>query len=201
MRGSLAASVVRNAIRPNAWMKEVAHVELGAPLVCVAQLANADNLFAVPAHAAIASALSSSCEAFRSWTRSALASIEKPSTDGSLKTVGIGAAFAVSLKMLRMLAAYSAADRRQSFRGPGAPLVHGLGAANAVGSVSVVDPPVGLDPSAPLPPSSAPASGVPWKPRRPLPAHAARSREATGAKRGKNRRIELEPAEGRSGPN
>ena len=100
MRASLLASVVRNAARPNAWMNEVAHEEAGAPVDVAAQLANCASLPADAAQAAIASALSSSCEAFRSCTRRALASTENPSTAGSLNTVATGAALAVSPKIV-----------------------------------------------------------------------------------------------------
>ena len=89
--------------------------------------ANIVSLFADAAQAAIASALSCSCEAFSSWTSSALASIENPRLVGSLNTVATGAALAVSLKMPRMLAANSGPLSRQSLRGPGALLVHSVG--------------------------------------------------------------------------
>ena len=108
-------------------MNDVAQVGAGAPVVVAAQLANCASLPAEAAQAAIASALSSSCEAFRSCTSSALASTEKPSTVGSLNTVATGAASAVSPKMVWMLAANSGAVSRQSLRGPGALLVHGSG--------------------------------------------------------------------------
>lgn len=99
-RASPVASVVRKATRPKAWMNEVAQLDAGAPVDVEAQLANCASLPADAAQAAIASALSSSCEALRSCTSRLLASIEKPSTDVSLKTVATGAAFAVSPKML-----------------------------------------------------------------------------------------------------
>src|SRR5262249_5188850 len=100
MRESLEESVVRKAALPNAVMNEVAQLDAGAPEVLDAQLANDDSLPAEAAQAAIASALSSSCEAFRSCTSSELASTENPSVAGSLNTVATGAAFEVSLKML-----------------------------------------------------------------------------------------------------
>src|SRR5678809_1165521 len=118
-RASDDASVVRKARRPNACTNFVPHVESS-----VEQLPNICSLFDDDAHAAIASALSCSCEAFSSCTSSALASIENPRLVGSLNTVAIGAALAVSLKMLRMLAANSGALSRHSLRGPGALLVH-----------------------------------------------------------------------------
>src|SRR5215831_19701059 len=114
MRASLEASVVRNAALPNAWMKDVAQLDAGAPEVLEAQLANWASLPADAAQAAIASALSSSCEAFRSCTSSELASTEKPSVVGSLNTVATGAALAVSPKIEWMLAANSGAESRQS---------------------------------------------------------------------------------------
>src|SRR6185312_5294565 len=144
MRESFEASVVRKAAMPNAWMNEVAQLDCGAPLVDEAQLAKVASLFDEAAQAATASALSSSCEAFSPWTSSELASTENPSTEGSAKTVVMGAAFDVSPKMLWMLLVNSDAVRRQSLRGPGALLVHGLGDASALGNVSVVPllPPV-----------------------------------------------------------
>src|SRR4029079_14449128 len=72
-RVSDAASVVRNARRPKAWMNFVPHVESS-----VEQLPNIWSLFADDAQAATASALSCSCDAFSSCTSSALASIAKP---------------------------------------------------------------------------------------------------------------------------
>src|SRR5438477_10228597 len=104
MRESLEASVVRKAALPKAWMKDVAQLDWGEPEVLEAQLANCDSLPAEAAQAAIASALSSSCEAFRSCTSSELASTENPSVAGSLNTVASGAALEVSPKMERMLA-------------------------------------------------------------------------------------------------
>src|SRR5580704_6141518 len=91
-RASPLASVVRNATRPNAWMNEVAQLDAGAPVEVAAQEANCASLPADAAQAAIASALSSSWEALRSWTSRLLASIEKPSTAVSLNTVATGAA-------------------------------------------------------------------------------------------------------------
>src|SRR6478609_2447631 len=114
-RVSDAASVVRNARRPKAWMNFVPHVESS-----VEQLPNIWSLFADEAQAATASALSCSCDAFSSCTSSALASIAKPRFVGSLNTVAIGAALDVSLKIVRMLAVNSGPLRRHSLRGPGA---------------------------------------------------------------------------------
>src|ERR1041384_250249 len=99
-RASDAARVVRKARRPNAWTNL-------APQAAsrVEQFPNIVSLFEEEAQAAIASALSCSWEAFSSWTSRALASIENPRLLGSLNTVAIGAAAAVSLKIARMLAA------------------------------------------------------------------------------------------------
>src|SRR5947208_12772316 len=147
-------------------MNEVAQLEAGAPLVDDAELAKEASLFDEAAQAAIASALSSSCEAFSPWTSSEFASTENPSTDGSLKTVEIGAALDVSPKMLRMLAANSDAVSRQSLRGPGALLVHALGAASVLGRFSEeVLPPVLVPPPAPgLPPVAGPLPAPPVPP-------------------------------------
>src|SRR5436190_7641150 len=99
MRESDAASVARNARRPNPWMNLVPQVES-----LVVQVANSDSLLALAAQAAIASALSCNWDAFSPWTSKAFASIEKPRLVGSLNTVATGAAPAVSLKIARMLA-------------------------------------------------------------------------------------------------
>ena len=126
----------------------------------VEQLPNIVSLLAEAAQAAIASALSCSCEAFSSCTSSALASIENPRLLGSLNTVAIGAAAAVSLKMARMLAVSAGALRRQSLRGPGALLLHAIGGVSAcLGGVTVGPAPpvpVGLEPAVPDPAPAVP---------------------------------------------
>src|SRR5678815_167521 len=138
MRASDAASVVRKVRRPNAWMNFVPQAESS-----VEQLPNICSLLADAAQAAIASALSCSCDAFSSWTSSAFASMAKPRLVGSLNTVAIGAAFDVSLKIARMLAANCGPVSRHSLRGPGALLVHGKGSDSAcLGGVTVGPPPV-----------------------------------------------------------
>jgi hypothetical protein len=81
--------------------------------------------------------------------------------------VEMGAAFDVSVKMLRMLAVSSAAVRRQSLRGPGALLVHLSGAARVVASAR----------DAPLPPVPVPAAPAALEPAAPAcPAAPAVSR-------------------------
>jgi len=85
----------------------------------VVQLANSDSLLLAVAHDAIASALSSSCDAVRPCTSRALASMEKPRLAGSANTVATGATPLVSWKRLRIVASNWGADRRQILRGPG----------------------------------------------------------------------------------
>src|SRR5262245_47720400 len=161
MRASDAASVVRKARRPKPWMNFVPQVESS-----VEQLPNIVSLLADAAQAAIASALSCSCEAFSSCTSNACASMANPRLVGSLNTVAIGAAFAVSLKMARMLAVNWGPVSRQSLRGPGALLVQASGVASAFfGGVTTGPPPV----PAVLPPSPA----MPVSPATPEPLPAA----------------------------
>src|SRR6185503_12182308 len=89
-----------------------------------------------------------------------------PRLVGSLNTVAIGAAFAVSLKMARMLAVNWGPVSRHSLRGPGALLVQGSGVASAFfGGVTSGPPPV---PAVPV----APAPAVPVSPATPAPLPA-----------------------------
>src|SRR5262245_16008628 len=170
-RASDAASVVRKARRPNAWTNFAPQVASS-----VEQLPNIISLFAEAAQAATASALSCSCEAFSSCTSRALASIENPRLVGSLNTVAIGAAAAVSLKMARMLAANAGPLRRQSLRGPGALLVHAIGGVRAcLGGVTVgpVPPVPVVCPEPPVPVvCPEPAAPDPVSPAVPLPLPA-----------------------------
>jgi hypothetical protein len=84
-----------------------------------------------------------------------------------LNTVAIGAAFAVSLKMARMLAVNWGPVSRHSLRGPGALLVQASGVASAfLGGVTSGPPPV---PAVPV----APAPAVPVSPATPEPLPAA----------------------------
>src|SRR3954467_8093069 len=65
--------------------------------------------------------------------------------------VPTGALALVSLKMLRTLASNSAPLKRQTLRGPGAPLVHASAAGSALGGA--ITPLPALPPSEPPPPA------------------------------------------------
>src|SRR5450432_1055623 len=135
------------------------------------QVAKSDSLLFAAAQAAIASALSSSCEALRPCTKSVFASIEKPSVVGSLNTVPTGAALAGSLKMLWMLAANSGPLSRHSLRGPGALLVQGSGGLSTLGCCLTIGPASELAPVPSVPPPPAPTS----PPTRPVQPEAIRT--------------------------
>src|SRR6185436_9219459 len=100
----------------------------------------------------------------------------KPRLVGSLNTVAIGAAFDVSLKIARMLAANCGPVSRHSLRGPGALLVHGKGSDSAcLGGVTVGPPPVpavpvGLEPALPVSPATPEPLPAAPLPAAPLPA-------------------------------
>src|ERR1022692_1778057 len=175
MRGSLAASAVRNIRRPRPWMKVVPQA-----VVWAVQVAKIDSLLFAAAQAAIASALSSSCEALSPCTRSEFASIENPSVVGSLNTVPTGAAPVGSLKMLWMLAANSGPLSRHSLRGPGALLVQGSGGLSTLGCCLTIGPASGLALVPPAPPLPVPPSPLP-RPAQPEATNTAKPAERTPA--------------------